>query len=145
MVVPLTLPVAAGLSGTTAVLIAGVTALASILGSLVGGWLQRKSAETQAGATVRNAQQDRFAAWQQHKRTVYTELLNVARPLRDNPSDAGKLSAFLGKYDEALLVANKPLRDYLRELAEHPERLSQEWDNLIEKLSADARESKVAY
>jgi hypothetical protein len=145
MLAQLALPLASDLPASTALLIAGVTALAGILGSLVGGWLQRKSAEEQAGAAVKNAQEDRFAAWQQHKRKVYTELLSAARSLRDGPSDPEKLSAFLSKHDEALLVANRSLREYLRGLAKEPDRLGGEWDGLIEKLSADAREGKSAH
>ena len=133
------------MSGNLTVIVAGITAAAGIVGSVVGGSLQAWSTgrvvKDQAEATRHVAASERFATWQMHKREVYTSLLNAIQTYAgaNGESDDGDVKACINR---ALVVAHAGLRSALMDIQDDPAVLkdSAARRELVERLMADVRQ-----
>ncbi|WP_406368155.1 hypothetical protein [Streptomyces sp. NBC_01546] len=73
-------------------------------------------AETELDRQIKVDGWSRNAAWHMHKRAVYSDLLEAAQELSDGPTDDSRRK-WSKERARALIIAERPLRDYLTELA----------------------------
>ncbi|MFF8271841.1 hypothetical protein ACF059_31370 [Streptomyces sp. NPDC016562] len=109
-----------------------------VLGAVAGGLFSVSQARHTGGAAMKVDELKRAAEWQVHRRQKYAALLTAVQRVDADDLDVGTALS------EALLVANKPLRDKLLSF-EGPKELRGQlkdrtkYAELVEVMTADVR------